>query len=682
MAAETREKKAAFRSLAVTIAIAFIGLSMVILAFVTISEVYFNSLNQNQMIASQQQLIAKNAANTVKSFVQEKFSIMDSTASIGSMAADNPEQQKNTLDKLLGRELSFRQLVLLDAQDRKLAEISRLSQSASTIDRWLDSDMLAQVREGKRYAGPVYIDQVTSEPMMIMAVPVKDVFGDFKGTFAAEVNLKFMWDLVESIKIGNSGTAYVVDRNGKLIAFSDISRVLKGENMMGLEQVADFAATARQATESEMKVSKGIGGSDVVANFVSLGTPDWAVVVEMPVQEAYSTITQQLAIAAWIAFLSLLLAVAMGIYLSRRITKPIIGLRDAAIKIGEGKLDTKIEIKSKSEIGELVSAFNQMASDLKNSHEQIKKHSEELEQNVQERTAELDSKLKELETSRVAILNMMEDVDSSNKDLLEAQGKLKRSFSELKKLDQDKDTFISIAAHELKTPMTAIHGFAQLLENEKVVKDAEARNKYLKIIEHEVDRLAKLVTEVLDLSRIDLGTIKFTIESVDVAKMAEEVETELAEKAKSKKLFLKFRKEKGLPIVQTDKERLRQVLINIVDNSIKYSAKGGTTVDISKEGGFVRFTVADTGIGIPKENQAKMFTRFYQVENPLTRKVGGTGLGLSICKEFVDALGGKIWFESHAGRGTKFFFTIPIKSRVAETNKYQRKNSVKKGVHG
>ncbi|MCX6814356.1 MAG: cache domain-containing protein [Candidatus Aenigmarchaeota archaeon] len=393
-----------FRSLTVTLALAFLALSTVVLLIASGLELYFNFQTQQQVIVSQQQLIAQDAANTVKSFVQDKFSMMESTASISSMAIENQEQQKNVLDKLLGREPSFRQLVLLDAQNRKLAEVSRLSQSASRIDSRLDSNLFAQIQDGEKYVSSVYIDNITSEPMMIMTVPVKDIFGDLKGTLVAEVNLKFMWDLVGRIKIGDKGVAYVVDRQGDLIAFGDISRVLRGENLIHLEKVNDFVSSKGLIITGESGTSKGIQGNSVIANYAPLGMPDWAVVVELPVEEAYQAVAQGVVMSALIMLLGIFLAVVAGIYLSRRITRPIIGLRDAAIKIGQGALDTQIEVKSRNEIGDLASAFRQMMDDLKKSRAKLEHHQQELEKNVDERTKELQAKVEELQKfNRLAV---------------------------------------------------------------------------------------------------------------------------------------------------------------------------------------------------------------------------------------------------------------------------------------
>lgn len=275
---------------------------------------------------------------------------------------------------------------------------------------------------------------------------------------------------------------------------------------------------------------------------------------------------------------------------------------------------------------------------------------------------EINKNIEELKGSEEALLNMTEDLDETNKKLLETQKKLKISLRELKKLDFEKDEFISVAAHELKTPMTAIHGFSQLLENEKIIKNKETRDRYLKIIKEEVERLSRLVTDVLDLSRADLGALKFTIEEVDIAKLLEETRNELLSKIKEKGLKLNVNIGNDLPTIMADREKLKQILINLIGNSLKFTEKGSIDVEVRRENNNVKFSVADTGIGIAKKDFGKVFKRFSQLESAYTRKVGGTGLGLSICKEMIKAMNGDIWFESRLGKGSKFSFLLPIKT--------------------
>jgi PAS domain S-box-containing protein len=359
------KKTRAFRSLAATLAFAFSALVIVILIIASGLQMYFSFKAQQKDIVNQQLHIAQDAANTVKSFIQEKFSILGAATSLGNLVAVSEEEQKPVLERLLGVEPAFRQLVLLNAQEEELLRVSRLSKLLSVqLMEYNKSELFSNVRQRETHISSIYIDKITSEPMVIMAVPVTDVFGDFKGVLMAEVNLKFMWDLVDSIKIGNEGRAYVVDRQGNLIAFGDISRVLKGENLIRLKEVAKFVNAEEMPVERKASISKGIQDTYVVASHVQLGRPSWAVVVELPLFEAYGSVIQGSILIVIIILISIILAIVAGTYLSRRITRPIIDLRDAALEVGKGRLDTQIEIKTRDEIEDLARAFNQMTQDL------------------------------------------------------------------------------------------------------------------------------------------------------------------------------------------------------------------------------------------------------------------------------------------------------------------------------
>jgi signal transduction histidine kinase len=353
-----------------------------------------------------------------------------------------------------------------------------------------------------------------------------------------------------------------------------------------------------------------------------------------------------------------LFSVFFAASLFRTILTPVIALKKSMSDLG-GKTARKIRIMQKDEIGELAAAFNSMMDQLEKSRKETSTKTKMLEQ---ARTY-METKVKDLTDTKKALLNMMEDSDDANKKLAVAKQELMKNLARLKELDLKKDEFISIAAHELKTPLTSIHGFSQLLLNESVAKDKQKRDKYLEIIESETKRLSNLVTEILELSRVDLGTIKFVIEEVNINNVLDDVKREMNVQIQAKGLKPEYEIDKKLPKIYTDRERLVQIMMNLINNSVKYTLKGEIKVRVSRENQYVHFCVQDTGIGIPKEHHEKIFQRFYQVDSSYTRKSGGTGLGLSICKEFVNALGGDIWFRSAAGKGSEFHFTLPIKSK-------------------
>lgn len=354
-----------FRSLRVTLAFAFLALSAVVLLITSSLNMYSNFQNNQKVVAGQQQLIAKEAANTVKVFIQEKFNMFSVAASIGDLANTTHKKQEQDLGRLLGLEPSFRYLSLYNKKEKELCKTSRISKLLiKQLSKQMKKEMFSQINSGNTYISSVYVDETTYDPLVIMAFPIKDIFKDIKGTLVAEVNLKFMWDLVGSMRIGKKGEAYVIDRNGNLLAYGDISRVLKGENLSKLKKVSEFVNSKDSLTESKADITEGIKGDSVFTTYVPLGKPDWAVVIELPTLEAYEPVILAFTISVLITIFSLGLAIIAGIVLSKRITKPIIELRDATRQISKGNLDTRINVKSKNEIGELALNFNQMVNSL------------------------------------------------------------------------------------------------------------------------------------------------------------------------------------------------------------------------------------------------------------------------------------------------------------------------------
>ena len=187
-------------------------------------------------------LIAQDAGNTVASSIQEKFSVLETAAEFGNPITADSKTKQSILESLLGLQPAFRQLAMLNTSGRQVSQISRQSSSLSPqFEAQLTKDMLAKTKDGQRYISPIYIDDLTSEPLVVIAVPVKNVFGDFQGILVAELNLKFMWDLVDQLKVGETGYAYVVDNQGNLIAFGDTARVLRGENVRQIPEVKNLS---------------------------------------------------------------------------------------------------------------------------------------------------------------------------------------------------------------------------------------------------------------------------------------------------------------------------------------------------------------------------------------------------------------------------------------------------------
>jgi signal transduction histidine kinase len=244
------------------------------------------------------------------------------------------------------------------------------------------------------------------------------------------------------------------------------------------------------------------------------------------------------------------------------------------------------------------------------------------------------------------------------------QGLLLRDVSREKELDNMKSQLLATVSHELRTPLASIKGFATTLLREDVEWDDASRREFLAIIDQESDRLSELISNLLDMSRIEAGTLRVVPEPTELHRLVEETAGEFVAMAQDHPI--RVTTAPTLPGVWADPRRIRQVLRNLIENAIKYSPEASPiSISARAAADHVQISVADQGAGIAAEHLDHVFERFYQVDSASTRQVGGAGLGLSICKAIVEAHHGRIWVESQAGSGSVFHFTLPQSSPEA-----------------
>jgi PAS domain S-box-containing protein len=242
-----------------------------------------------------------------------------------------------------------------------------------------------------------------------------------------------------------------------------------------------------------------------------------------------------------------------------------------------------------------------------------------------------------------------------------------RDLTEERALEELKADFVATVSHELRTPLAAIYGSAQTIRRDDIDLDPAVQDQLLGVIASESDRLGSIVNDLLVAGRLDSGQLPFTIERCDPVELATAV-VESARTHLPEQIELELEAPDGVPKVVADPGQLRQVLVNLLDNAIKYSPEGGRVgVSIASNGAedpAIRFTVADAGLGIPPGEHRRIFEKFYRLDPGMTRGIGGTGLGLYICRELVRRMDGKIWVESKLGAGSSFFVELPAAART------------------
>lgn len=268
----------------------------------------------------------------------------------------------------------------------------------------------------------------------------------------------------------------------------------------------------------------------------------------------------------------------------------------------------------------------------------------------------------------------LNDVDKLVEELVEANRKLQE-------LDKMKSDFLSTVSHELRTPLTSVLGFANIIkkrfeevvvlhvcsDDKKVERAVRQIKDNINIIISEGERLTALINDVLDIAKMEAGKVDWKRETFSVADFIDRATKATYSLFAQKDLALVMDVEEGLPDVTGDRDKLIQALINLLSNAVKFTENGSVTCRARLTAGEIMVSVIDTGMGIARENQEKVFEKFKQVGDTLTDKPKGTGLGLPICRQIVEHHGGRIWVESELGKGSNFTFTLPIKEESSTT---------------
>jgi len=241
---------------------------------------------------------------------------------------------------------------------------------------------------------------------------------------------------------------------------------------------------------------------------------------------------------------------------------------------------------------------------------------------------------------------------------------LEKANRELKRVDEIKSEFVSVASHELRTPLTTIKNAVQLVLERKTGEINETQANFLTMAKKNINRLTNILNDLLDLSRIESGKLGMKFEELDLQGSIDFVLSSLRPQADGKLVHLEMEVPKDLPFVYGDREKVEQILTNLIGNAIKFTPEGGKVVVSAKLKDGVKNTVGvsvrDNGIGIPEHQMEKVFEKFHQLKSPLHHSTSGTGLGLAIAKGLVEAHQGRIWVESEVGKGSTFTFTLPL----------------------
>ena len=469
-----------------------------------------------------------------------------------------------------------------------------------------------------------YTSSVTGSTAITLATPILDDAKNRLGVLLVTLDLQDVDSLIqERTGLGKTGTTYLVgqlDQQNIFIA-SEQAKESAGD-------ISSFAIDTAVTGESGAGLYQNYAGEPVIGVYRWLEPQSLALLAEIDQHEAFAparALARNILLIGFVAT-GLLLS---GIYLlSRRITHPITEITKAAIQLQSGELDQSLSIVSQDEIGVLAQAFNHMVQQLKQSFIILENNNQELETRVQERTAEL----------------------KDAKEVAEAATRTKSAF-------------LANMSHELRTPLNSIIGYSEMLEEDVELMGEDDLIPDLRKIQGSSRHLLNLIDSVLELSKIETGRMELHLESVNISNLVNGVLAIIHPATEKKSNTIVLNNLGTVDLIETDLDKLRQCLLNLLGNANKFTEQGQITLTIQtphyQNESYLEFIIEDTGIGIDPHQLEHVFEAFTLGDASSTRRLDGTGLGLTITREFVYMLGGVITAQNNPDKGAIFTLRIP-----------------------
>lgn len=594
-------KSGLFRKYVVLIGIAFGALLM----SSSLVETWFTAREHREALQSIQREQADAAATRMALFFREIEGQLGWMTQL-SWNVDAPQQRELDAMRLLRQVPAISQLRLLDGQGRERLRMSR--QAMDLVETMLDASEDPAFKGAlvdKVHYGPVSFRRGTEPVMSIaMAGARRDA-----GVVIAEVNLTHIWDVIHSFKVGQTGRAYVVEPSGRLLAHPDLSLVLRNTDLSVFAQFR--AALSAQGRRSTAMTAENVEGQRVLTTSAVVDPLKWMVFVELPEREANAPLYASMTRSALLTLLGGAIALGAALILAHRMVVPIRTLSAGAARIGSGFLTHRIKIDTGDELQALGDQFNDMAQRMQTSYAT-------LERKVDERTQELQA------------------------------------------ANLSKSRFLAAASHDLRQPLHALNLLVAQMRNEA---EPKARAELGDKVEAAIANMNELFGALLDISKLDAQALMPAISAFPVKRILAHIASAFGPPAREKGLH--FSVVPSDTWVLSDRILLERILLNLASNAVRYTSEGGVVIGCRRRGAHLRIDVYDTGIGIPTDQQQKIFAEFYR---GVTRspKGEGLGLGLAIVDRLSTMLNHPIEVVSTPGSGSRFSLLVPIAEAAHE----------------
>ena len=602
------------------------GLSLfgIALLVVVVAGYFYMARQIRQDAAALQSELASVTGERVRNFVRRKIERFSDNAAALSLYSLGSKEQRLLLGLLVKNDSSFTEASIINSQGMEVVKVSdRKVYFPSDLTDQSKSPKFIKALKGEDYISPVYTS-TQAQPFVTLAIPFWGAAQSIVGGVSAEADLSFLWEVIGKIHFATAGYAYLVDEHGNLIAHGDATLVLKRPDLRQVAGVQKFLRNPAHSDSTPAQEGRGLLGKPVLATYAPVPELGWAVILEEPIDAALANVETLKRSALVFLAIGLFVGAAVIAWVSGRMTGPIRDLHEGAKIIGSGNLDYRVNIETGDEIEWLGEEFNKMAGELKVFYAT-------LEQKVKDKTHELEKTNSQLEQANRSLVNA----------------------------SKAKDEFLNIMSHELRTPLNVISGYAQILKDGVLGRIQPEQDHGLRTILVQSKELLRMINEVLQVGSLEGGNVSAKFAAVNLRDFFADIRSTY-EVLPQKGIPLYWNIPDKLPMVNTDGEKLKHILQNLINNAIKFTEEGSVTISARHISQAIEFKVKDTGIGMPNETLPSIFQMFRQLDGSGTRSYGGAGVGLYIVKKFVELLNGKIEVESVLDKGSTFTVIIPI----------------------